>query len=1293
MAEDITQDLGFDASKALDALDKLGTKLKSFEQGLSNAASMMEGFNKKGGKTVSALVQIKENARLAADQLDRVLRAQNRLNGGGGGKGPTPAAPTNANQIAKDLEKYFEVPKNATDEQARAIKSNIVQMSEYAAKNKISTNEVIDAHKNMGKMHTGVMNKMADMTAKTHRAVSRAFRGMSADGGHFTVTWETMSRVVMTQAIVRALSSFRNAVEQSIASAVKFEKQVAQIRTITAEKDLGRLKDSIRGISDEFNIPLSETGAAYYETISNQIGNSIGEYEKFTATVAKFSKITSTTMDEAGKLIAGTIHAFGKDVSEAEDVAAKFFRTIDLGAATGEELANVYGMVAPMAAKLGVSMEELDAAFATITINGVSAAKAGTQLRGILNALMKPTKEMDRVLKTLGFSSPEQLMAAYDLGEAVNLLASQTDGTARAIAKLFPEVRGLTGQLILVGDQGRQFAQVLRDINDTSENLYDRELKLMFSTNAEQVTKELNKLKNFLTLEFGQGILDSYAAMTKWVGGTESIIRVLKAMGDTAPWAATAITALAGVWASAAASAQLANKEATALNKTLGAISLFLLAHTAGGIIGKAIDDWMSAEGKASQEWAKRHVETYQKAIKSTLKIEEQRAAEIDKLQERELAKKRVKYLKDVDNYQAAAKEKLKQAEKAADRIVKAWESAIDDMAQKSKRLRDMIAENNFASDSRATALEDKLFRRSIDHLSDKLKYQKAFEKAQQLATRGAWELARAGSAADPQKAAEAARSYFDRAEAYHDIAYDAAKELANVEKIREANRQLQDIYRKRQWAEDDLNKSLAERSRKLEEDRYSALGQLDHLQEMVKRYKELLSTTDEAGKILLPSELARNQAEAAKLAKEIAKTALGGTLDLKDFFDPTGFRKMMEEEVSLVDLKKLAVGSTALGDLKAQIQTALDEFKPELTIKAKVELEAIYGKSIETPEQYAEAVAIKNDLRKATNATTLNLATLEKTAEAQRLAAETALKGFVGSVPREPKRSVEFNAMAMMPTIREPSKAQMDAYQNDLKRIKAKQDMEAEIRKVTQAEAVTEAELASILVKSEQLRKNWKLNAFEVQKLADALNAMLERLKVQEQIKQESGLDAAGMDLNLLKSENAKRDQLLRSYDEKASEQLQPMEGAAKAAADSQASLNAAVAPLAQMAGYGRSLADDLSAAADAAWAIGLSRGMMTSAFGGPAYLAAGGRGIDKVPAMLAAGEVVMNQRASRNFFTQLQAMNAGMRPVYRDAGGEITSIGDVSITVNESSSPRATAREVMNAFRREQRRRTGRI
>ena len=83
----------------------------------------------------------------------------------------------------------------------------------------------------------------------------------------------------------------------------------------------------------------------------------------------------------------------------------------------------------------------------------------------------------------------------------------------------------------------------------------------------------------------------------------------------------------------------------------------------------------------------------------------------------------------------------------------------------------------------------------------------------------------------------------------------------------------------------------------------------------------------------------------------------------------------------------------------------------------------------------------------------------------------------------------------------------------------------------------------------------------------------------------------------------------------------------------------------------------------------------------------------MDNVPAMLQAGEFVVNKKASANFLPELQAINAGN---FADAGSSSgdtnISIGDINVN-SSSQLPSQTAREVGLSIKRELRKGTFRL
>ena len=121
-------------------------------------------------------------------------------------------------------------------------------------------------------------------------------------------------------------------------------------------------------------------------------------------------------------------------------------------------------------------------------------------------------------------------------------------------------------------------------------------------------------------------------------------------------------------------------------------------------------------------------------------------------------------------------------------------------------------------------------------------------------------------------------------------------------------------------------------------------------------------------------------------------------------------------------------------------------------------------------------------------------------------------------------------------------------------------------------------------------------------------------------------------------------------------------------------------------------------AARACAAASAACSGGSAAAYYGGPSvrYRSDGGfspRGQDRIPIMAAPGEFIVSAKNARRFSSQLQAMNTGREPIYRERGGPVTNIGDVNVSVTQGEGANQTARDIATALRRELRRGTSRL
>ena len=95
-------------------------------------------------------------------------------------------------------------------------------------------------------------------------------------------------------------------------------------------------------------------------------------------------------------------------------MAAKFFQTIQDGRVRGTELAASLGKVMPVAAELGVSLSEVNAAIVELTVAGVKAPEASTSLRSALMALIKPSADLRRNSASLATTPASRSSPPWD---------------------------------------------------------------------------------------------------------------------------------------------------------------------------------------------------------------------------------------------------------------------------------------------------------------------------------------------------------------------------------------------------------------------------------------------------------------------------------------------------------------------------------------------------------------------------------------------------------------------------------------------------------------------------------------------------------------------------------------------------------------------------------------------------------------------------------------------------------------------------------------------------------------
>jgi TP901 family phage tail tape measure protein len=190
---------------------------------------------------------------------------------------------------------------------------------------------------------------------------------------------------------------------------------------------------------------------------------------------AKASAVGLGEVATIADLATSALNAYGTEnfsASEATDVMVAAVRE---GKLEASELAGSMGRVLPIASAMGVQFNEVGAAFAALSRTGTNAAEAATQVRGILASLLRPTKQSEEALTSMGLSSADLRSQIKEKGllSVLKTLAVEFDGQSEKAAAVFGNIRALSGVMDLLGKNSAATEAIFASMTDTTGALDD----------------------------------------------------------------------------------------------------------------------------------------------------------------------------------------------------------------------------------------------------------------------------------------------------------------------------------------------------------------------------------------------------------------------------------------------------------------------------------------------------------------------------------------------------------------------------------------------------------------------------------------------------------------------------------------------------------------------------------------------------------------------------------------------------------------------------------------------------
>lgn len=272
------------------------------------------------------------------------------------------------------------------------------------------------------------------------------------------------------------------------------DRAAAAVRTLGV--DSKALQAQLLGVSNRLGGLYSQTQlvTAAYDVASSGFADA-ADAAKVLEAAAKGATGGLSDINTVGNAVTSVLNAYGKSANDAAMLVDGFIQTQNDGKIVLNEYAQQIGKLAPTAAATGVGIQELNAAIATITAQGVPVEATFTGLNQALVSILKPSKEASDLAKALGIDFSETGLRAKGFGGLLKEVKEKTGGSTTALVQLFGSVDALKAVLPLVNDDLVKYNKnVERQANVSG--VADKATQELGGTVTSEITKMVNQIGN-----------------------------------------------------------------------------------------------------------------------------------------------------------------------------------------------------------------------------------------------------------------------------------------------------------------------------------------------------------------------------------------------------------------------------------------------------------------------------------------------------------------------------------------------------------------------------------------------------------------------------------------------------------------------------------------------------------------------------------------------------------------------------------------------------------------------------
>ena len=327
-------------------------------------------------------------------------------------------------------------------------------------------------------------------------------QGIAKAESNFSKLTQSVASMAATLGISLGL---KNVIKDVQSLTMSFDYATRQIWTLLdiTEEEFKSLQQSIIELSKQGVYSAEQIANAMYQAVSSGI-----EAEQAISFISDAMKAAQAGASDLFTVVDGlttVMNAWGYSAEEVSKINDILFLGVDKGKTTFEELSSSIGLVAPTASQARVSLEEVIAAIAAMTQQGLSTSRAVFSLNQAIMSIIAPSEQAKKVINELGIEFNETALREQGFAAVLNEAYEAANGNVEVLTTLFGSVQALRAVLSLTGEGAENFTSILEQM-ETVAGKTDAAYEKMQGS-LENTRKQMQNMFDAIKLEIGQAML------------------------------------------------------------------------------------------------------------------------------------------------------------------------------------------------------------------------------------------------------------------------------------------------------------------------------------------------------------------------------------------------------------------------------------------------------------------------------------------------------------------------------------------------------------------------------------------------------------------------------------------------------------------------------------------------------------------------------------------------------------------------------------------------------------------